>query len=131
MSIRAISLIIAKSYIYICIFRHVERTFTFFDAIRFRKLCPYAAFPLFARWCETCFMPSNDRLTRYRALLFDAVAYGIENRIVDEICRRATGRINGRQPVLLNDVNPTSFLAIRNTNGSVLRSDPSRFSLRL
>lgn len=27
--------------------------------------------------------------------------------------------------MLLNDVNPTSFLAIRNTNGGVLRSNPS------
>ncbi|KYN23086.1 hypothetical protein ALC57_04870 [Trachymyrmex cornetzi] len=35
------------------------------------------------------------------------------------------------EPVLLNDVNPTSFLAIRNTNGGVLRSNLSRRSFKL
>ncbi|EFN70157.1 hypothetical protein EAG_01474 [Camponotus floridanus] len=48
-------------------------------------------------------------------------------RFVEEL----PGALIGDRPVLLNDVNPTSFLAIRNTNRDVLRSDPSRFSLRL
>jgi len=97
-----------------CVFRHDQS----------RKLRLYVASRYSA--VDACFMPNDNKTTRLRDTgLFDVDAYGIENRAVDEICWGATRRINGRQPVLLNDVNPSSFLAIRNTNGGLLRSDLS------
>ncbi|KYM98531.1 hypothetical protein ALC62_10750 [Cyphomyrmex costatus] len=50
--------------------------------------------------------------------------------VAAERCSISTFIRSKIEPVLLNDVNPTSFLAIRNTNRGVLRSNFSRRSFK-
>lgn len=105
--------------------RHVVRIFTLFNEVTPGYYVRACCVALFVRRRGTCSAP-DDRTTRYRAL-FDVVAHGGSK--IEPLMRFSENyrRINGRQPVLLNDVNPTSFRAIRNTNGGV-RSDLSRLA---